>query len=74
MLNRSWWYSVNKRKPIKVEAFIAPDCDRCRDAKQGLKEITEKIGRGRIEWREVNVIEELDYAVKLGVTCHAPSN
>ncbi len=58
---------MNKRKPIKVEVFIAPDCDRCRDATQGLKEITEKIGRGRIEWREVNVIDELDYAVKLGV-------
>ncbi len=58
---------MNKRRQIKVELFAAPGCNRCRDAKQALKEITEEIGEGHIQWREVNVLEELDYAVALGV-------
>ncbi len=66
-LNERWWYSVNKRRQINIELFAAPACNRCRDAKQALNEIAEEIGGGRIEWREVNVLEELDYAVALGV-------
>ncbi len=58
---------MNKRRQIKVELFAASACNRCRDAKQALNEIAEEIGGGRIEWREVNVLEELDYAVALGV-------
>ncbi len=32
-----------------------------------LGKITDELASDRIRWREVNVVEELDYAVKLGV-------
>ncbi len=32
-----------------------------------LQTITRELGAERIEWREVNVLDELEYAVELGV-------
>ena len=52
---------------IKVEVFSSPGCTRCGQAKDILRKIAEEIGGGRLAWREVSVVEELDYAVKLGV-------
>lgn len=52
---------------IKVEVFSSPGCGKCGQAKEVLRKLAEEIGGGRIEWREVNVLEELDYAVNLGV-------
>ncbi|MHB1142323.1 MAG: thioredoxin family protein [Sulfuricaulis sp.] len=52
---------------IKVEVFSAPGCTRCGQAKDTLRKVAEEIGGGRLTWREVSVVDELDYAVKLGV-------
>ncbi len=52
---------------IKVEVFSSPGCSKCGHAKEVLRRLAEEIGGGRIEWREVNVLEEMDYAVSLGV-------
>jgi len=52
---------------IKVEVFSSPGCGKCGQAKDVLKKIAEEIGGGRIAWREVNVLDEMDYAVSLGV-------
>lgn len=52
---------------IKVEVFSSPGCGKCGHAKDVLKKVAEEIGGGRIDWREVNVLDEMDYAVKLGV-------
>lgn len=52
---------------IEVEVFSSPGCSKCGRAKEVLRKLAEDIGGGRIEWREVNVLEELDYAVSLGV-------
>ncbi len=52
---------------LKVEVFSSPGCGKCGHAKEVLKKIAEELGGGRIEWREVNVLDELDYAVRLGV-------
>ncbi|NIP72229.1 MAG: glutaredoxin [Gammaproteobacteria bacterium] len=52
---------------IKVEVFSSPGCSKCGQAKEVLRKLAEEIGGGRIEWREVNVLDELDYAVNLGV-------
>lgn len=52
---------------IRIDAFYTPGCSKCAQAKETLKAIVEKIGRGRVAWREVNVLEEIDYAVELGV-------
>lgn len=39
----------------------------CVHAKEALKRVADEIGIGRIEWREVKVLEEMDHAVALGV-------
>ena len=54
-------------KPIKVEVFSSPGCSRCGQVFDILQTITQELGAERIEWREVNVLDELDYAVELGV-------
>lgn len=56
-----------KNLPIRIEVFSSPGCDRCGRASELLREITHELASDRIQWREVNVVEELDYAVKLGV-------
>ena len=52
---------------IKVEVFSSPGCGKCAQAKSALKTIAEELGRDKITWRDVNILEEMDYAVELGV-------
>jgi thioredoxin len=54
-------------KPIKIEVFSSPGCNKCGQVFDVLQTITQAFGAERIEWREVNVLEELEYAVELGV-------
>ena len=51
---------------MKVELFYSPGCSECTAAQARLRAAAEKAVRG-IEWREVSAVEELDYAVELGV-------
>jgi predicted DsbA family dithiol-disulfide isomerase len=50
---------------IKVEVFSSPGCGKCGHAKEVLRRLAAELGG--IEWREVNVLDEMDYAVALGV-------
>ena len=50
---------------VKVEVFTAPGCSKCGQAKEVLRRMAEELGG--IEWEEVNVLEDLDRAVALGV-------
>ncbi len=52
---------------IKVEAFSSPGCAKCAKAKYTLKVIIDELGQDRVSWRDVNILEELDYAIELGV-------
>lgn len=52
---------------IKVDVFSSPGCGKCGHAKDVLKEIADEIGGNKIEWREVNILDEMDYAVDIGV-------
>lgn len=52
---------------IKVEVFSSPGCGKCAQAKSVLKTIAEELGQDKITWRDVNILEEMDYAVELGV-------
>lgn len=51
---------------MKVELFHSPGCQRCAAARQSLREAAERAVPG-IVWREVNVVDEIDYAVELSV-------
>lgn len=52
---------------ILIEAFSAPGCPKCAQTREALKSAAESLGEDRITWRDVNLIEEMDYAVELGV-------
>lgn len=51
---------------MKVELFYSPGCAECEAAQAALKAAAHQAVTN-IEWRELNVLEELDYAVELGV-------
>ena len=52
---------------IKVELISAASCSKCLDTKSKLKEAAESVAKNRMIWREVNVLDEIDYVVSLGV-------
>jgi thioredoxin 1 len=51
---------------MNVEFFYTVGCDKCANAREKLKATAHQTFPG-ITWREINVLEELDYAVELGV-------
>lgn len=51
---------------MKVELFHAPGCNRCAAAREDLKAAAQAAVPG-LEWREVNVLDEMEYAVDRGV-------
>lgn len=52
---------------ILVEVFSAPGCSKCAQTREALKSAAESPGKDHITWRDVNVLEEMAYAVELGV-------
>lgn len=52
---------------IVVEIFSAPGCAKCAQSRQALKSVAEELGRERFLWRDVNILQEMDRAVELGV-------
>ena len=52
---------------IQVEVFTAPGCGKCGRARDVLKAIVDDWTDADVDWREVNILEELDYTVQLGV-------
>lgn len=52
---------------IKIEIFASPGCAKCGRAKDELRKLSQEIGADKINWREVNILDEMDYAVNLGV-------
>jgi len=57
----------DEKAVLKVEVFTSPGCSKCAHAGKVLQALVETLGRERIRWREVDILEELDYAVELGV-------
>jgi len=56
-----------ERAPLRVEVFSSPGCVKCARAKAILRAVADELGGARISWREVDILEETDYAVDLGV-------
>lgn len=52
---------------IKVEIFSSPGCGKCSHAKDVLHALADEIGSNKIQWQEVNILDDLDRAVELGV-------
>ena len=52
---------------IEVELFTSNVCSRCVQAKTLLRELIDELGDEQFELRFVDVVENLDHAVALGV-------
>jgi len=52
---------------MTVEVFSTPGCSTCARARDALQSVVEAFGQAKVTWRDVNVVEEIDYAVELGV-------
>jgi len=52
---------------IKIELFAAPGCSHCAAARQTLRRVVQDFDDDRVTWRTVEILDELDYAVALGV-------
>lgn len=51
---------------MKVELFQTTGCKSCADTRDALRSVAEQAVPG-IQWRDVDITKELDYAVELGV-------
>ncbi|MDE1933550.1 thioredoxin family protein [Bradyrhizobium sp.] len=51
---------------MKVEMFYSPGCAACEDRQAELRAAAQEAVKD-IEWRDVNVLDNLDAAVELGV-------
>jgi len=53
---------------VKIEVITAPGCKKCSNVHGELHAIAlSLLGEGSLVWREVSVLEEIDYVVSLGV-------
>ncbi len=52
---------------LTIELISTFTCKRCHKAQQKIKKVLSKFDSTRIEYKEVNVLKQLDYAVSLGV-------
>lgn len=53
---------------VTIEVIAAPGCRKCAGVQDELRALASSVlGEDNLVWREVNVLEELDYAVALGV-------
>lgn len=52
---------------MNVELFYTVGCAKCAAARDGLKALVLETSSG-MQWREINVVDELDYSVELGVS------
>ncbi len=53
---------------VTIEIIAAPGCEKCAAARGELRAVAASVlGAENMVWRDVNVLDELDYAVTLGV-------
>jgi len=52
---------------VNIEIFCAPNCNRCGRAVELVQDIISELNNSSIHWQKLNVVEEVDYAVSLGI-------
>lgn len=52
---------------IRVELIAASGCTKCARKRNELKAAAQDAAKSELVWREVNVLDEIDYVVGLGV-------
>jgi glutaredoxin len=51
---------------IRIDVFCAPNCNRCNNAIDLVKTIANEDPK-KFQYRKIDVVEEIDYAVSLGI-------
>ena len=51
---------------MKVKMFVIPGCSECVAARARLRAAAQEVVKN-LDWRELNVLDDFDYAVELGV-------
>jgi hypothetical protein len=51
---------------MKIELFYTPGCEKCANSKGALRALATELVPN-VVWRELNALDELDYAVEVGV-------
>ncbi len=57
---------MSNHKPT-IELISTFTCKRCHKAQQQIKKVLSKLDSNTIEYKEINVLNQLDYVVSLGV-------
>lgn len=52
---------------VTIELLHVPGCARCADSRDALRQTAQAIAGDELVWRDLDVIEHVDYAVSLGV-------
>lgn len=52
---------------LRVEIFFTPGCRKCARSREELRGVLQALAGRGVAWRDVDLLEELDYAVELGV-------
>ena len=52
---------------ITIELISSSGCKRCAEAREELQAAAAEVAGDTLQWRDVNVLDHLDYAVSLGV-------
>ena len=52
---------------LSIEIFSAPGCNKCRRAYRLAQDVLQELDNHDIALRLVNIVEELEYAVDLGI-------
>ena len=52
---------------LKIELITGTACPACVTMKERLKAVIDEVDQTRINYQEIDVLEEFDYAVELGI-------
>ena len=52
---------------IRIELISSSGCRKCAALKDELLDAAREVAGESLEWRDINVLDDLDYAVSLGV-------
>jgi len=55
------------KNAVAVDLFWASSCTRCQQAKLEISNVISQLENKRLCYREIDVLEEIDYAVDIGV-------
>ena len=58
---------MDQQAVIRVDVISAPGCEKCIAARDELRAVAAAVGRDALQWRDLSVLDELDYAVSLGI-------